>query len=386
MKDSQLQLARASQEVADKYRQLFHISPNGLALHKIVTDDDGDPVDYIFLEINPAFEELTGLKAEDVVGERATQVIPGLEDTPFIEIYGRVAQTGEPIRFQQYAAPLNRHYEIAAFSPAPGQFAVSFVDITPLKQQEQQLRQYAKRLEQSNRDLEEFAYIASHDLQEPLRKILAFGDRLQQREAERLSAEGKDYLQRMTGASARMQTLINDLLTFSRVSTRTQPFEEVDLNETLNGALSDLQIRLRESGGEVNAAPLPTIEADPSQMRQLFLNLISNALKFHRADTLPRVQVEGRVLTNNGQEEKVAEVTVRDNGIGFSPEHAERILQPFQRLHGRSRYEGTGMGLSICRRIVERHSGTLKAEGEPDEGATFTVTFPLSQNSSGDRE
>lgn len=246
---------------------------------------------------------------------------------------------------------------------------------------EAKLEDYARELERSNRELADFAYVASHDLQEPLRKIQAFGDRLAGRAGGALDGEGRDSLERMQAAAGRMSALIHDLLAYSRVGTRPAPFEPVDLRAALADAESDLSERLRSTGGRVEAGDLPAVEADPVTLRQLLLNLVGNAVKFHRPGVPPVVRVEGRLL--GGDEapagegvEAWAELVVRDNGIGFEEKHAERIFAPFQRLHGRDAYEGTGMGLAICRRIAERHGGTLTGAGEPGAGAAFTLRLP----------
>lgn len=237
------------------------------------------------------------------------------------------------------------------------------------------LESVAERLARSNRELQEFAFVASHDLQEPLRKIRAFGDRLNARLATDLDEKSADYLRRMTGAAERMQTLINDLLAFSRLTSRAQPFERVDLALVVSEVEEDLELSLSESGGRVEADDLPTIDADPIQMRQLFQNLIGNAIKYRHPARPPvvRVGVAGQA------DEGFIRVTVQDNGIGFEPEQGERIFQLFQRLHGRGEFEGTGMGLAIARRITERHGGSLEAHGSPGQGSTFVVRLPTRQ-------
>jgi PAS domain S-box-containing protein len=238
-------------------------------------------------------------------------------------------------------------------------------------------------LVRSNKNLEEFAYVASHDLQEPLRKIQSFGERLTTRCGSQLDDQGRECIDRMNSSASRMQRLINDLLMFSRVTTSTQPLGHVDLNKVAHDALSDLENRLHETGGQVHLGPLPTVRADVTQMRQLLQNLIGNALKFHRAGVPPEVHVMSRSLPALKESNcPVCEIEVRDNGIGFDPAYADRIFQVFQRLHGRGQYEGTGVGLAICRKIVERHGGSISASGVPGQGATFTVTLPL-QNSAG---
>lgn len=237
-------------------------------------------------------------------------------------------------------------------------------------------------LRRSNRELEQFASVASHDLQEPLRKIQAFGDRLQTKCAEGLGEQGRDYLARLQASAGRMRSLIDALLTFSRVTTKAQPFVAVDLAATAQDVVTDLEERAQRTGGRVEIGPLPTLEADPSQMRQLLQNLVANGLKFHRPDESPVVRIEGRLLNNGNSDGEInpqCEIAVRDNGIGFEEVYLDRIFELFQRLHGRQEYEGTGMGLAICRKIVERHGGAITATSAPGRGATFLVTLPLRQ-------
>lgn len=226
-----------------------------------------------------------------------------------------------------------------------------------------------RALETSNRELEQFAYVASHDLQEPLRKVKAFGDLLVETEAQTLSEEGKSYVDRMQKAAGRMSSLISDLLEFSRVTRGTEPLEEVNLQTTLEEILEDLETRIDEVGGKVELEALPKVKGRKTQMRQLFQNLVANALKFRREDVAPVVRVVYE------EDDKGKRVVVRDNGIGFDPQYADKIFGIFQRLHGRSKYEGTGIGLAICKRIAVGHGWDLVAEGRPDEGATFTLVM-----------
>jgi PAS domain S-box-containing protein len=237
------------------------------------------------------------------------------------------------------------------------------------------LAQYTLQLERSNRELQDFAFVASHDLQEPLRKIQAFGERLRSRSAQ-LDEQALDYLTRMQNAAARMQTLIQDLLAFSRVTTKGQPFRSVALAEVLAEVLSDLEVRIEQAGATVEAGPLPRILADRTQMRQLLQNLVGNALKFRDKDRAPVVKLSARTVPAPSGGEQI-ELSVADNGIGFEQKYAERIFGLFQRLHGRTEYEGSGVGLAICRKIAERHGGSITATGVPGHGATFTVTLPV---------
>jgi signal transduction histidine kinase len=258
--------------------------------------------------------------------------------------------------------------------------------ISSEKQTQAAMSQHARELSRSNSELEQFASVASHDLQEPLRKILAFGDRLEQKCSGAVDAEALDYLKRMRGAAARMQDLINGLLNYSRISSRAQPFERVDLSKVLREVLTDLETRIEEAAARIEVKGLPEIDADPMQMRQLLQNLIGNALKFHRPDRLPVIRIAGtRLAPVEAQErgysphEYLYEITVEDNGVGFDPQHAGRMFQVFQRLHSRKEFEGTGVGLAICRKIAERHGGQITAQSQVGHGAKFTITLPLRQ-------
>jgi PAS domain S-box-containing protein len=242
-----------------------------------------------------------------------------------------------------------------------------------------QLKIFNEKLQQSNRELQDFAYVASHDLQEPLRKIQAFGDRLERKYREALSEEGADYLQRMRHAAKRMQVLIEDLLTFSRVSTKSQPFVAVNLEEITRDVLSDLEVRIEQTGATVHLDKLPTLDADPLQMRQLMQNLVGNALKFSQPDVPPVIKIFGDFNQITNLPGNICQIKIQDNGIGFEEKYTDRIFTVFQRLHGRGEYEGSGVGLAVCRKIVERHNGHITAESAVGEGATFIITLPVKQ-------
>jgi len=259
-------------------------------------------------------------------------------------------------------------------------------EIAERERAQEQLKKTAAELARSNAELEQFAYVASHDLQEPLRKIQAFGDRLQSKCGEGIGERGRDYLERMQNAAQRMQRLINDLLDYSRVTSRAQPFTAVDLDAVIQEVLSDLEVRIEQTKAAVEVGDLPTLEADPRQMQQLLQNLLGNALKFHRPGVPPVVRVFSR--SGGGEavppgektaEDSYCQIIVEDNGIGFEEKYLDRIFKPFQRLHGRSEYEGTGMGLAICHKIVNRHGGHITARSTPEQGTTFIVSLPLKQ-------
>ena len=251
-------------------------------------------------------------------------------------------------------------------------------DITARRFTEWRLAEQHRELERSNAALDEFASVASHDLQEPVRKILSFGDLLSTTAGVTLDGVARGHLTRMLSAAARMRTLISDLLLYSQVSTRVQPFVSTDLARIAKEVIADLETAIAESGGRVEVGELPVIAADPLQMRQLLQNLLGNALKYRRNDTPPVVRLS--CASNDGQ---YRAITVTDNGIGFNEKYAGKIFGMFVRLHGRAEYAGSGIGLAICRKIVERHGGTIAATSTAGQGATFTVTLPVTQAAKG---
>jgi light-regulated signal transduction histidine kinase (bacteriophytochrome) len=307
-----------------------------------------------------------------------------------------VVETGEPILNREEPAPHESGREVwLETTKVPlrdtrgdiiGLVGIS-ADITDRKGADEKLRRFAAQLQRSNAELQNFASVASHDLQEPLRKIQTFGDRLRVKCGDALNAQGRDYLERMQNAAQRMQILIQDLLKLSRVTSRGLPFEECPLRGIVRAVLLDLEIAIEQKNAAIEIGWLPVIQADALQMRQLFQNLISNAIKFQRPGVQPRVSIAGRMLGDqNGASgsaagEPACEIVVEDNGIGFDAQFAEQIFIVFQRLHSRSEYEGTGIGLAVCRKITDRHGGTIVARSGGGQGATFVVTLPVRQPS-----
>jgi len=328
--------------------------------------------------VNGAVQTMFGYTQADLIG-RSIDTLESIEgDHTISRTLHELARRG-PIRDQERVfrhrngGGIEVSVSISPVSEANVQEGAVVIarDIGERKRAEEELWMTMKRLQQSNRELEDFAYVASHDLQEPLRKIQAFGDLLKSKHGSELPAQGRDYLERMQAAAKRMQILINDLLAFSRVTTKAQPFTPVDLGEVAREVAHDLELRTHEVGAEIVIGELPVIDADPLQMRQLLQNLATNALKFHRAGVAPRVEIRGE--TNDGR----VQIIVADNGIGFDEKYADRIFTMFERLHGRGKYEGTGIGLSICRKIAERHGGEITARSVVGEGSTFTVSLPV---------
>jgi len=246
-------------------------------------------------------------------------------------------------------------------------------DITARRFTEWRLAEQHRELERSNAALEEFASVASHDLQEPMRKILSFGELLNTAAGPALEGHARAYLGRMLSAAGRMRTLVSDVLLYSQVTTRPHPFVRTDLARVAREVIADLETSIAESGGRVEVGELMVIDADALQMRQLLQNLLGNALKYRQKDTPPVV----RLACSNGGPD--CAITVADNGIGFNDKHAEKIFRMFTRLNARAEYAGSGIGLAICRKIVERHNGTIAATSTPGAGATFTVTLPVKQ-------
>jgi PAS domain S-box-containing protein len=241
------------------------------------------------------------------------------------------------------------------------------------------VRARTAELELRNKELQEFTFAASHDLQEPIRKIQTLADLVLIRCRDCLNMENRDYLNRMQNAAARMQGLLNSLLVYSRLTSKVQPFVEVNLAELVKDVFSKLQIQILETKGVMEAGDLPVLNADRGQMAQLFQNLISNALKFHRDDEAPRVRIYSRFVENGKYMSGSYEICVEDNGIGFEEKYLNLIFMPFECLHGREKYKGLGMGLAICKKIVELHGGTITARSTPGKGSTFIVTLPAKQ-------
>jgi PAS domain S-box-containing protein len=322
--------------------------------------------------VNPAVSRITGFAIKDLVGRGEKEIFGqisanGESRTSGEQVFYRKDGTWVPLEFVK--TPIHENgREVGA--------VLVFKDITERKRVEEAIAQKAAELARSNAELEQFAFVASHDLQEPLRKIQAFGDRLKGKFGGAVAPEAQEYLERMQSAAARMRTLINDLLSFSRVIRRTEPFVLVDLAAVTKGVLGDLEVRIEKSGARIQVGELPMIEADPMQMHQLLLNLLSNALKFQPPGGVPVIKVRSRTFSGLSGEQ-FCEITVEDNGIGFDEKYLEKMFAVFQRLHGRSEYEGTGVGLAVCRRITDRHHGTITARSQVGQGAIFIVTLPM---------
>ena len=346
-------------------------------------------------EFNKAAEKVFGRSKSEVLGTRPSEILfPAAKIAGYQNRIDRYLDAGEGsllskrnevIAVRASGLPFEAELTMTINQERGNPVLTFFVrDISDRKRAEEEQQQYAQELEHSNRELEQFAYVASHDLQEPLRKICTFGDRLLTAYGDALDETGREYLERMRSATERMQALIKGLLSLSRITTRAEGFTTVDLAKVAGEVVSDLEVKIEQTGARVEVKKLPTIQADPLQMRQLLQNFIGNALKFRRPDVSPIIEVEAHFVNNRnnrsvGRSPKDEQccLTVRDNGIGFDEKYLDRIFDVFQRLHPRDIHEGTGIGLAICRKIVERHGGTITAESAPGKGAKFIVMLPV---------
>jgi PAS domain S-box-containing protein len=368
----------------DPFRRVVESAPYGM----VVSDADGRVV-----MVNPQAMEMFGYGMEEFLTLRIEDLVPprfrgghdGLrrafqghpETRPMgagRDLYA-CRRDGSEFPIEIALTPLNLGGGSLVLS--------SIIDITRRKRDEEELLRYATKLERSNAELESFASIASHDLQEPLRKIRMMGERLATICEADLGDQGRDYLGRMIRAGDNMHRLIRDLLAFSRVGMRAEGFRHVNLIEPVRDVLSTFDLVIEETGAVVLVGELPSAEVDESQVRQLLQNLIGNALKFRRNDEAPRVEIAGEILATEVGE--FVRIEVRDNGIGFDEQYHDRIFQVFQRLHGKTDFEGTGIGLAICKKIVDRHDGRIHARSRPGEGASFIVDLPRRQKPTNER-
>ncbi|WP_336367638.1 PAS domain S-box protein [Marinobacter sp. C2H3] len=324
--------------------------------------------DWRFTYVNQRSEELLRTPRSELLGNRIWDVFPAAVGTVFEEQYRRAVSTGESVSFEGYYEPLDNWLEISAYPSEEG-LAVYYRSIRERKEAQWQLEKAMAELERSNRELQEFAFVASHDLQEPLRKIQAFSDRLMIR-SDRLDEKDRDYLKRMQSAAGRMQKLIEDLLSYSRVTTRARAPEVCDTSAIARDVLGDLETAISRSGAVITLDDLPPVLGDPSQLRQVFQNLLSNAIKFQKPDHAPTIHVYAEEVTGASWT-----LVVSDNGIGFDERYAAKLFHPFQRLHQKEGYAGTGIGLAIVKKILDRHGATITVNSLPGTGTTFRIRF-----------
>ncbi len=328
--------------------------------------DEGRAVDYRVVNINPALEQLLGMLREESIGAMASEIFG---HPLHMERFMEVLAAGGPISFEDTELRPGKVFLVSAFLIEPDNFAAMVVDITYRKELEMQLEQRADELSRSNHELQQFAYAASHDLQEPLRMVISYLDLLEKRCGDQLDGRAKEYMRYASEGAVRARDLVRDLLEYSRVGSGTGTLKEADMGRLVDLACVNLKEQIRETEAVIERGPLPHLVVDEAQMTALLQNLISNAIKFH-GQRKPEVSIscceEGSELT----------FQVRDNGIGIPVEQQERIFQIFQRLHTREEYKGSGIGLAIAKKVVERHGGRIWVESEPGVGSSFFFTVP----------
>jgi len=338
-----------------------------------------------YIAFNEAFAKMLNRSNDDIIGKTDFDLFPEeIAKTRFEIEYKMISNKEHSYINEEYIecgnngefiwTLTNRKLFFDNYGEVRG-LVGTIMDITKNKASETELAQFAEELKRSNKDLEQFAYIASHDLQEPLRKVIAFSQRLRTKYYDIVDETGKEYINRMESASERMQKMINDLLMFSRISTKANPFSQVDLNIVFENVLNDLEFIIKKSKAKIEISEkLPIIEADEIQLNQLFSNLIGNGIKYQSKENIPIIKIYHSVKDNN------VEITLQDNGIGIDIQYKDIIFQPFQRLHGKGEYEGSGIGLAICKRIVERHKGNIDLQSTVGKGSKFIIVIPLKQN------
>jgi PAS domain S-box-containing protein len=353
--------------------QAVEQSPNSI----VITDVHGDIV-----YVNPKFAQITGYRAEEVLKQNPRILKSGHQPDEFYRELWETISQGDEWRGEFHNRKKNGElfWEQATIAPVRDRsgkitnFIAIKEDITQLKEEQAERKRLIKELERSNKELENFAYVASHDLREPLRKISAFGQILKDSLANRLNADEEENLGFMIDGARRLQQMIDDLLSYSRLTTQAKPSQVIDLNELVADLRDNaLYAKLVDTGGKIEIPdPLPQVYADATQVRQLMQNLVDNALKYRREDTTPEIIISAKTAKDN-----FVRVEVADNGIGIDERYFEVIFTMFKRLHGRGQYEGTGLGLAICKKIVERHGGSIGVYSVPGQGSTFWFTLPL---------
>lgn len=358
----------AVKKAKEQYDLLFNSINEGFAHYKAVYDGNGRLYDLLVLEINPAGAALSGVKREDQIGKTWNQVWTGIEDSLF-DIYREVDLSGEQVIFEHFSGITKKWYTNRIYKITKDQFAVTFFDITARKEAMLKLEKALQELQLSNRDIEQYAYITSHDLKEPIRMVYSYTQLLQKKFNNKLDESANKYLNFIQEGASRLHMLINDLVNYTQLGIKERNFRYVDMNDIMASVLNNLKDKIENNKADIKFSKLPQITADPSQIKQLLINLLDNAIKF-RKERKPIIEI------NSHENENEWFFTIKDNGIGFKQEHSERIFSVFQRLNNREDYIGNGVGLALCKRIIGHHNGRIWAESEPGKGTIFYFTIP----------
>jgi signal transduction histidine kinase/PAS domain-containing protein len=362
----------------NKLSTIFNTAKAGMFTIKPVTDEHGEVIDFVFGIVNQAVATYIGETAEKLEHSLASIYFPAYKENGLFDIYLDTFQNNKSHQFDfHYEHGYDVYFNIHT-TRVDEEVLVTFTDQTSLKKLQYELEKSVEDLKRSNANLEEFAYAASHDLQEPLRKINVFSLRLRKELAEDLSEDNRRIFERMESAAKRMSQLIEDLLAYSQLSTKVSVFKEIDLNELMEQVTAEFEETMHEKNIVLNYKKLPVVSGDGTQLRQAFHNLVSNAIKYSGTDYSPIIKITSELAREDGSttSRNYHKIVVEDNGIGFDQEHAERIFKVFHRLHGRSEYPGTGIGLAIVQRVITNHEGTIWAESEPGKGARFIMMLP----------
>ncbi|MGV3657573.1 MAG: sensor histidine kinase [Chitinophagaceae bacterium] len=380
-----MRLNRKSKWLEGLLESILNSSKNGIISFAPIASE-GRLTDFRIEYANQAIKELLGIKPENLIGKKATHFMKYMsKDT--IQEYIDVVEKQEPVEYENFFSYNNiNRWVMVRLAPREDGFTATFHDITALKQSEDKLRQSILHLERSNKELEQYAYAASHDLQEPLRKIQTFSNYLWERNERQLDESGKKYLNKILASSQRMSTLIRDILSFSSIRD-SAGYVKTDLNREMDNVLQDLELLINQKGARIVKTSLPQLEVIPLQIRQLFYNLVNNALKFTVEDRQPVIHISSRQLTPEEvkthpqlvENKDYYEIAVKDNGIGFSNDHAGQIFSLFKRLNSKDDFEGSGIGLALCLKVVQNHKGAIYAKGEEGKGAQFFIVLPQKQ-------
>ncbi|HVG12446.1 MAG TPA: ATP-binding protein [Flavisolibacter sp.] len=359
-------------------------SPNGLAITKAIRNESGEMIDASTVLMNEGCERINGIPNEVMLNNTFGSLSPEMLQSPLFQA-AKELTTGTSFRTEYFLPQTNKWLELAIAKMDEDHFINVFTDITAVKDVQLELEQTVEELQRTNKNLEDFAYAASHDLKEPIRKIQFFAERIRAEYGELLDERGSKTFDRLQAAAERMKLLINDLLEYAQVDQGDQGIEEVQLSSVLQAVVDDLELVIQEKGAVVEIGQLPLIMGNPLQLQQLFQNLLGNALKYQKVGVPPQVRITSRLLPGkqmdfpipaDQQKQFFYLFEVTDNGIGFDQKEAERIFNVFTRLHGNTEYKGSGVGLSIVRKVVDHHKGFIKAVSTPGAGATFRVYLP----------
>jgi signal transduction histidine kinase len=381
IKQKQLEIEQS----AEKLRTVINTSQAGFFMAKPVWNEQQEIIDFQFTMANQVLASFVSKAPEDLIGALGSQWFTRYKTNGLFDRFCHSYLTGIKQQFDfHYIGDIGETWANVMTTRLGDELLGSFTNFTPIKKLQLQLEKTVSDLQRSNASLEEFAYAASHDLQEPLRKINAFTDRLMEDLSDQLNSNHRGMFDRIQSATLRMRSLIEDLLTYSQVSAKCETFKTVKLEDVVQHVLQDLETTINDTKAHLTTSQLGEIEGDERQLRQLFQNLIGNALKYRKPDVVPQVRITGRKIKKEqapcslpaSGPSQYHLIQVSDNGIGFEQEYAEKIFQVFQRLHGRTEYSGTGVGLAIAQKVVTNHDGFIVAHSQPGEGATFSVLLP----------